>query len=174
MRKTSKWEMVDKKTFDGDIVITDPCYLPVPCAYRKWNWGKLQAWIHGVGGLESDTYYGDWGCTLYRTHGGIGSIKRGCRKIGKFCADAGLVCVVRMTDVLKINPGFPGWLKGHDWCGAVVKDFHGEVRLYKRSWNSTYTMDGKTHECIETELRVQGEGVSEGKGITFESKQTFA
>ena len=47
--------------------------------------------------------------------------------LGRFCADAGMVCVVYLEDVLKFNPNFKQWAKEHDWCATIIEDFDGEV-----------------------------------------------
>jgi len=48
--------------------------------------------------LTSSTEYGDWSCTTYEE----GTKK----KLGNFCADAGLVSVFLLEEVLKYNPDF--------------------------------------------------------------------
>ena len=48
--------------------------------------------------ISVDTLYGDWSCITYNsdTH----------EKIGEFCADAGMVGVFLLDEVLKYNPDF--------------------------------------------------------------------
>lgn len=48
--------------------------------------------------------------------------------LGRFCADAGMVCVVYLDEILKVNPNFAAWAKEHPWCVTIIKDFDGEVR----------------------------------------------
>ena len=50
--------------------------------------------------------------------------------IGNFCADAGMVCVLSMSEVIKYNPEFPKWIEEHPWCVTVIPDFDGEVEYY--------------------------------------------
>lgn len=46
---------------------------------------------------------------------------------GEFCADAGMVCVAYLDDVLKYNPEFETFIREHPWCVTVIEDFDGEV-----------------------------------------------
>lgn len=46
---------------------------------------------------------------------------------GEFCADAGMVCVAYLDEVLKYNPEFETFIKEHPWCVTVIEDFDGEV-----------------------------------------------
>ena len=47
--------------------------------------------------------------------------------LGSFCADAGMVCVVYLDEVLAFNPKFEKWAREHDWCATIIEDFDGEV-----------------------------------------------
>ena len=47
--------------------------------------------------------------------------------LGEFCADAGMVCVVYLDEVLKVNPDFQKWAEEHTWCATIIKDFDGEI-----------------------------------------------
>ena len=47
--------------------------------------------------------------------------------IGRFCADAGMVCVLYLDEVLKYNPDFEEEYMSRDWVVTVIKDFDGEV-----------------------------------------------
>lgn len=48
-------------------------------------------------------------------------------ELGNFCADAGMVCVVYLDEVLKVNPGFKKWVEEHTWCATVIENFDGDV-----------------------------------------------
>lgn len=54
----------------------------------------------------------------------------GMTKLGFFCADAGMVAVFLLDEVLRYNPEFSKWIKGHDWCVTLIKDFDGEVEYH--------------------------------------------
>lgn len=47
--------------------------------------------------------------------------------LGKFCADAGMVCVVYLDEILKVNPNFKEWAEKHPWCATIIEDFDGLV-----------------------------------------------
>jgi len=51
--------------------------------------------------------------------------------IGLFCADAGLVSVFLLDEVLKYNPRFDYHLK-KSWTTTLVEDFDGEVEITHR------------------------------------------
>ena len=109
----SEWMCIGEKKFSGDIIITDTRYV------LKGDWAEDEAWAKEHG-LESHTFYGDWGCTVYKTTSTIGHIPRKSEKLGKFCADAGRVCVLHLKDALNKSPDFKKWIKEHKWCVAVI------------------------------------------------------
>lgn len=47
--------------------------------------------------------------------------------LGSFCADAGMVCVVYLEDILKVNPNFKQWTSEHPWCATIIENFDGNV-----------------------------------------------
>lgn len=47
--------------------------------------------------------------------------------LGEFCADAGMVCVVYLDEILKVNPNFKEWVEKHPWCATIIEDFDGLV-----------------------------------------------
>lgn len=60
----------------------------------------------------------------------IAEASAGLKEIGRFCADAGMVCVLSMSEVIKYNPEFPKWIEESPWCVTVIPDFDGEVEYY--------------------------------------------
>ena len=125
----SKYEL---KRFDGDIVITDPCYVNE----ESWNDPEVDIFTgHGFSKYFGNTYiygstiYGDWSCT---THD-VGSvdpkdIMTGKEElipnpIGNFCADAGLVCVVYLDRTSERFRNTYG-----DWTRTIIRDFHGYIQ----------------------------------------------
>ena len=48
-------------------------------------------------------------------------------KLGKFCADAGMVCVVYLDEILKVNPAFKQFAQEHPWCVTIIPDFDGDI-----------------------------------------------
>jgi hypothetical protein len=92
--------------------------------------------------ISRDTIYGDWSCTTFNT-----DTKE---PIGEFCADAGMVAVFLLDEVLKYNPDFDYHIN-RPWTTTWIKDFDGEVKFEK----------------IRGKVRVVGKG-----NINFVGKQT--
>lgn len=163
----SKWQCIKRASFNGDIVITDPCYLRHGGGEenKMLSPENLEEWMTENGGLINTTYDGDWGCTVFKTGNMVAGGKLLNRNaIGEFCADTGKVCVVDIKNVLKLSPKFEDWLKEHSHCGTIIRGFKGTVGLFisKRKLG-TYT---------EVDLRVRGDGDINGELVSFESKQT--
>lgn len=164
-----KWMCIAEHEFDGDIIITDPCYLWHGSTDKdcEQDWDSLDEFVYEHG-LESQTFYGDWGCTVFKTDGEVGDISDNSEELGKFCADGGMVCVLSKEDVLERYPQFMKWADAHPWCVALIKGFTGKVRLmtsteYKLKSGGTYSI---------VELHVRGDGEVDGKKMSFESVQT--
>lgn len=99
--------------------------------------------------LVSDTIYGDWSCTTYDDDSG--------KELGQFCADAGMVAVFLLDDVLKYNPDFDYHLK-REWTTTWIKNFTGEIWIERR-----HNDDG------EDSIHVVGRG-----NVNFSTEQTGA
>ncbi len=117
------------------------------CDYGE-NMGALG--IHNY--ISESTIYGDWGCTTYQTEKepkeflesilrvindnlkneeyGELSIPDEGKAIGRFCADAGLVGVFLLDEILAYNPEWKSWIEEHSWCATIIEDFEGEVEYY--------------------------------------------
>lgn len=137
---------------DGDIVITDPCYT-------------INEWYDDFSNelpLCRDTIYGDWSCTTFD--------KITKEKIGEFCADAGMVCVDTLNNILKRKPNF---LEEYgEWCRTVIKNFKGKVRFKIVCLNEK--RDNEKFDMWNYEVRVEGEGINSvtGEDIQFITSQT--
>lgn len=185
-RKKEKpgWTCIAEREFDGDIVITDPCYIKENG--ERIDWDSHESRIKDVG-LCNRTYYGDWGCTVFRTRedSKVGFIGSECEEIGNFCADAGMVCVLDMRDARRMSSDIDKWIEEHDWCATIIKGFKGSVKLMtltttrwrNAGWMSEETkknlgIKGKRMYYDDVELRVRGDGVKDEKPFSFESYQT--
>ena len=99
--------------------------------------------------ISESTIYGDWSCTTYQTEEEpkelLESILRVLndnleddepfvpyegKDIGGFCADAGLVGVFLLDEILAYNPDWKSWIEEHSWCATIIEDFEGEVEYY--------------------------------------------
>ena len=138
--------------------------------WHKCSYGENMGALGITNYICRDTLYGDWSCTTYNT-----DTKE---ELGKFCADAGLVAVFELEEVLKYNPDFSRWIKTHYWCGTIIENFTGDINFEVVHQSSVYTKDdefesngkiyckeGETWE--EDEVRVIGVG-----NINFFTTQT--
>lgn len=157
---------VTSNRFDGDIVITDPCYLdntmqgscdenfgPKMCNHMGTGIERDPGCFASFGftpSLIGNTIYGDWSCTAFNKDTG--------KVLGEFCADSGSFCVVLLKDVKRFNPGFAEWVLAHSWCVTVIPDFHGEVRALRIM---------EKGETRPSSVRIEGEG-----NINFVAYQT--
>ena len=167
------WTEMVHCDYDGDVVITDPCYLCHGVDKGETESGKGERWwefahkVLGGGGLMSTTFYGDWGCSVYKkSTNALGDVDTRKRNIiGNFCADAGMVCVVHLKDVLAYNPKFEEeFAKAHDWCVAIIRGFKGRISLWcKRREEGVYSI---------VDLRILGDGEKDSKPFYFEAFQT--
>ena len=165
--------------FDGDILITDPCYImraehhgTIPITKDDWNTCNCGFDMEKLGinhYMTRDTLYGDWGCTTYNL-----DTKE---KIGNFCADAGLVSVFLLDEVLKYNPDYD-WYVTKPYTATVIKDFKGTVEFAVKYQDGYYEDETEYHKkgehWEEYYLEVIGHGVNKvtGEAINFVGKQT--
>lgn len=108
--------------------------------------------------LTDSTIYGDWSCTVFKKN------PQRDRKIGRFCADSGMVGVFLLDEVLKYNPEF-NYHETKPWTCTVIKDFHGEVML---------KLTSKKENRVYSELNMEDDSVTVvGRGnINFVGMQT--
>lgn len=110
--------------FKGSIIITDPCYLIADDRDSDWdncNYGdNMEVLGFSPTHLVASTIYGDWSCTTFNTDTE--------EPIGEFCADAGLVGVFLLDDVLKYNPEF-NYHTERNWTTSLIEDFDGDVEI---------------------------------------------
>ena len=67
--------------------------------------------------------------------------------LGKFCADAGLVAVFLLDEVLKYNPDFRYHIN-KPWTTTLIKDFDGEVEYYLDEGTSAHILGvGNVNFC---------------------------
>lgn len=128
--------------FKGDIIITDPCYICKDNDWEKCRYGETMGALGIKNYICRDTIYGDWSCTTYNT--------KTNEKIGEFCADAGMVAVFLLDEVLKYNPDFD-YHTERPWTTTLIKNFDGEVDF----------------EVADDEVKVVGKG-----NIDFVGTQT--
>lgn len=152
--------------FNGDIVITDPCYLSANMTNEERRSFDCACMVdYGIVGIESDTYCGDWDCTTYDW---LSLDEDGHSKpIGKFCADSGMVCVADLASILKFNPKYDYHIK-KDWSTTLIKDFKGTVCIRIEQ------VDGGNEIYPAYRASVMGQGVNSktGEPMDFYTRQT--
>lgn len=126
--------------FKGDIIITDPCYIDTEDS-KLWDGDKVDIYTgSGLGQfgftncIWEDTIYGDWSCTTFKIKDESANVPISELKsediddetLGEFCADAGMVGVFLLDEVLAFNPDFDYHIE-RPWTTTLIKDFDGEV-----------------------------------------------
>lgn len=170
-----RYQSTPEKEFDGDIIITDPCYIirdENGITKNDWHYCEYGEYMERLGiknYLTHDTIYGDWGCTVFDS-----DTKK---PLGRFCADAGLVSVFLLHEVLAYNPNFNYHLE-RPWTTTIIPDFKGTIQIEVVRETGTYEKDSEYWKAGETWedylVHVVGHGVNKktGKAINFISKQT--
>lgn len=163
----------DSMEFDGDILITDPCYVLKKDKDREdWsicNYGENMEKLGINHFMTRDTLYGDWSCTTFNS-----DTKE---PIGSFCADAGLVSVMLLDEVLKYNPDYD-CDKETEYAATIIRDFKGTVQFVVKHIDGYYEDTTNYHQkgdyWEEYYLEVVGHGINKvsGKPINFVGKQT--
>lgn len=189
----------EPKEFDGDIIITDPCYIckkwdtdTMPksdefddresynAALDKWYEDNPRHWdlcecgynmeVFGIQNyMTRDTIYGDWGCTTYNAETK--------EEIGRFCADAGLVSVFLLDEVLRYNPEF-NYHKERTWTTTWIPNFKGAVQFVVVREEGFYEEDSDWWKAgdkwVEYAVRVVGHGINKvtGEPINFITSQS--
>ena len=152
--------------FDGDIIITDPCYVTRDDSRDDYYDFKSVGVDHS---MVRDTIYGDWSCTTFNSDTG--------EVLGEFCADAGMVAVLSLDEILQYNPKFD-YHTTKPWTTTLIRDFKGSVHFVVKE--DKWTLDKNTSygkagdEITDYYVEVIGHGVNKktGKPINFIGKQT--
>lgn len=166
-RDYSSYADSEPKEFNGDLIITDPCYImrakhhgTVPVTEDDWEASAYGTNLEALGihtYLTRDTIYGDWSCTTFDDQTG--------EPIGQFCADAGMVSVIDLQEVLSYNPDFT-WHQTKPFTTAWIKDFQGKV------WFEVVDSSEKNDEDYEVHVRGEGIHKSTGKPFSFHTTQS--
>lgn len=152
--------------FNGDIIITDPCYLSVNMTNEERRNFDCACMInYGIIGIESDTYYGDWDCSTFDR---LSFDENDCPKlIGKFCADSGMVCVADLRSVLRFNPKYNYHIK-NDRTTTLIRNFKGTVRIKIDMANG----GNEIYPAYSASVIGQGVNIKTGEPIEFYTRQT--
>lgn len=114
-----------------DIVITDPCYIvDSDTDWKACNYGSSMEVLGFKQCITSPTIYGDWSCQTIEVSSN--------KDIGSFTADAGMVGVFSLDEVLHYNSNFTQFMQTSPWCVTVIKNFTGDVKILKNTNGSVY------------------------------------
>jgi hypothetical protein len=105
--------------------------------------------------LTRSTEYGDWSCSTFNS-----DTKE---VLGRFCADAGLVSVFLLEEVLAYNPEYDDHIK-KPWTTTLIRNFDGDITIETIDIERE---DEDDEDDINIEVRVIGKG-----NINFETHQT--
>lgn len=104
--------------FKGDIVITDPCYVVNDEDWEFSEYGDRMDKLGFTFYLVRPTIIGDWVCNVIEDSGEV---------LGTFTADAGLVGVFLLDEVLEHNPDFLRYT--NPACYTIIRDFVGDILI---------------------------------------------
>lgn len=148
-------KVVASKFFDGDIIITDPCYIMRDDDWERSGYSDNMGILGIHNHITHDTLYGDWSCTTFNS-----DTKE---IIGNFCADAGLVSVILLDEVMKYNPTFDYHIN-KPWTTTLIKDFSGVVEFVvvheEGIYEDTTSWHKKGEHWEDDELQVVGRGIN--------------
>ena len=151
--------------FDGDIIITDPCYISHGLDesrrdddWKECNYGENMEILGIHNYITNSTIYGDWSCHTFE--------KKTHKILGRFCADAGLVSVFDLNEILNYNPKYNDPVE-KPWTVTLIKNFKGRVWIEKH-WNDEDINGWSSY------IKVVGKGVDKitGEKIEFFTSQT--
>lgn len=138
--KQDDWERCEYGSYMEALGITN--YISESTVYGDWScttWSisneDIKATVEKINSLSGDVWeagekYG-WSSTQRLACSKVLSDAfSDMKKLGVFCADAGLVAVFLLDEVLKYNPGISKWIEEHPWCSTVIPDFDGDVQYY--------------------------------------------
>lgn len=114
-----------------DVIITDPCYVVSnDDDWEKCNYGMSMGSLGFKQCITASTIYGDWSCDTMKL--------KTNEVIGSFTADAGMVGVFNLDEVLKYNPDFKDFMEVSPWCVTVIKNFTGDIQILENNYDQVY------------------------------------
>ena len=125
---------VAESYFNGDIIITDPCYIiPDNCNdWQRCGYGENMELLGFGNYLCETTLEGDWCCEVFKgTKSRLLFPQAPEKKIGDFAADACKVGVFYLREILRYNPAFDYHIN-RSWCTCWIKAFQGKVKIVEK------------------------------------------
>ena len=125
-------QIIAEEYFNGDIIITDPCYIIPDDSRDDWqrcSYGEDMFALGFKHYLCETTFIGDWYCEVFKGSGSrLWFPQTPEKKIGDFSADACKVGVFYLRDILRYNPAFDAHIN-QPWCACWIKNFQGTVKI---------------------------------------------
>lgn len=112
--------------------------------------------------IVRNTIYGDWSCTTFNTDTN--------ESIGEFCADAGMVAVFDLEEVLKYNPDFDYHIN-KPWTTTLIKNFTGDVWFEVEHTEGIYEDTTQWHKAGDKWENDSVHAIGKGN-INFKTSQT--
>ena len=122
------------KVVNKTIIITDPCYIIKDDNrddWKKCEYGENMKKLGFHNYIVTPTKVGDWSCTTFNSAG---------ESIGTFTADAGLVGVFELDEILKYNQAFIDLIPKK--CYTVIGHFDGIISVENKDYGVSITGDG--------------------------------
>lgn len=157
----------DPISFNGDIIITDPCYIiskeDIGLDFRS---SKFHSKMKSLGistYLLNETLSSDWNCKIRNPYTD--------EEYGKAHSDSGLISVLLLDEALKCNPSFDRHIN-EEWTTTWIKGFNGTVQIVIEKIEGVHLPCGK--DCAENDeakyqVKVFGNGhnTKTGEPVTF-------
>lgn len=121
--------------FDGDILITDPCYIIRTESKNDWADCGYGEKLDEIG---IPTFFTSKNGDLVET------VIKSCHSdevLGNFCSDSGMVSVMLLSEVLAYNPDYNKRLSKE--CYTIIHDFHGSVERVNIQDSKYWKLVGK-------------------------------
>lgn len=105
--------------FNGDIIITDPCYLMK--SDDDWELSNYGINLENIGiktfltDINADCFPPD----IFDANSNI--------KLGEFASDSGAISIIDLSEAKNYNANFPKDLEKN--CYTIIKNFIGEVTI---------------------------------------------
>ena len=149
------------KLINKDVLVTDPCYLiRDDNVWTDFINGEYDLKLIGVEGECTNTGFGDWICHMYCTK--VTDVWEHVKKVmksqvipkrdnslGTFTADAGLVCIINLSDAPdNIKDEAKKLQKECPHCAVLLKDFTGELMLKRDRNGYTHVIGDNVYSIL--------------------------
>ena len=157
--KKNKIEKTKSLAFKGTIIIGDPCEMVI--SEDDWEKSMYGEKMHTIGFKNYISFEFEEDVPSV-----INYDKN--EKIGSFCTDSCMICIVSLDELLKYNPDFNQHTKyPKNWM--VVEEFDGVISIVKE--NDCPKIIGKGNVNFFTEQTIDIDELFENNNINLEQKK---